>query len=62
MAKRTEAVIPWVAYNPITGTYDTRDGTHVASELADNAQCVADVLHIANIRAAQRAAQKEKGK
>jgi hypothetical protein len=46
----------WVKFNPLTQTYDTPDGTKVAAELVDNAQCLADVLHIATIRAQQRAA------
>ena len=45
----------WVTYNPLTATYDTPDGTSVAAELVGNAQCLADVLHIAQIRAKQRA-------
>ena len=45
----------WVTYNPLTATYDTPDGTSVAAELVDNVQCLADVLHIAHIRAKQRA-------
>jgi len=45
----------WVAYNPLTATYDTPDGTSVAAELVGNVQCLADVLHIAVIRAKQRA-------
>lgn len=44
----------WVTYNPLTATYDTPDGTSVAAELADNVQCLADVLHLAQIRAKQR--------
>ena len=47
----------WVTYNPLTNTYDTQDGTSVAAELVDNVQCLADVLHIAQIRASQRAAR-----
>jgi hypothetical protein len=45
----------WVKYNPLTATYDTPAGTSVAAELVDNVQCLADVLHIAAIRAKQRA-------
>ena len=44
----------WVTYDPLTATYDTPDGTSVAAELVDNVQCLADVLHIAAIRARQR--------
>lgn len=50
--KRTER--GWVTYNPLTATYDTPDGTSVASELVDNAQSMGDVLYIVGIRAAQR--------
>lgn len=45
----------WVTYDPLTATYDTPDGTSVAAEIVDNVQCLADVLHIAQIRAKQRA-------
>jgi hypothetical protein len=48
--------VEWVTYNPLTATYDTPDGTAVAAELIDNVRCLADALHIANIRAKQRAA------
>tara|TARA_R110000868_G_scaffold215878_1_gene466021 strand:+ start:306 stop:644 length:339 start_codon:yes stop_codon:yes gene_type:complete len=44
----------WVTYSPVTVTYDTPDGTSVAAELVDNAQCLADVLHISLIRGQQR--------
>ena len=44
----------WVAYNHLTNTYDTKDGTTVAVELFENAQCFADILHIARIRDEQR--------
>ena len=47
----------WVTYNPRTNTYDTLDGTSVAAELVDSVQCLADVLHIAQIRARQRSAR-----
>lgn len=47
---------PWVQFNHLTGTYDTPDGTRVASELADNVQCLADVLYISLIRENQREA------
>ena len=50
----------WVKYNPRTATYDTPDGTSVAAELVDNVQCLSDVLHIAQIRANQRAEQRSK--
>jgi phage terminase large subunit-like protein len=48
----------WVKYNPLTATYDTPDGTSVAAEVVDSVQCLADVLHIAQIRADTRAAAK----
>ena len=44
----------WVKFNPMTMTYDTPDGTHVAAELAESVQCLADVLQIAAVREAQR--------
>jgi hypothetical protein len=44
----------WVTYNPLTNTYDTKDGTIVAAELFENAQCFSDILHIARIRDEQR--------
>lgn len=46
----------WLRYNALTHTYDTPDGTTVPTELADNVECLADVLRIADIRASQRAA------
>ncbi len=46
----------WVRYNPMTATYDTPDGTSIPAELYENVSCLADVLHIAAIRAKQRAA------
>lgn len=50
----------WIRYNPLTSTYDTRDGTCVAAELVDNAQCLAHVLRIYQIRAEQRSANSAK--
>ena len=47
---------PWVQYNAMNAAYETPDGTKVAAELADNVACIADVLQIAAIREAQRAA------
>lgn len=44
----------WVVFNPNTHTYDTPDGTSVAAELVDNAQCLLDVWYIASIRQKQR--------
>lgn len=49
----------WVFFNDLTMTYDTPDGTKVAAELIDNAQCLADVLYIAIIRQEQRDAIKK---
>lgn len=49
-------MIPWGRYNHFTHCYETGDGTSVAAELADNASCLADFLHIAAIRERQRAA------
>lgn len=45
----------WMTYNPLTATYDTRDGTQVAAELVETVQCFADVLYISRIRSDQRA-------
>lgn len=45
----------WVRYNNLTDTYDTRDGTKVSAMLIDGASCLADILHIADIREKQRA-------
>lgn len=53
-AQRTPG--PWVRYNPSTDTYDTPDGTKVGAELCDNAECLADILHIATVREGQRRA------
>ena len=44
----------WAAYNHLTNTCDTKDRTNVAVELFENAQCFADILHIARIRDEQR--------
>jgi len=60
-----QTVIPqheWVAYNPNSATYDTPDGTSIPEELIDNAQCLADVLHISIIREKQRAAMRHNPK
>jgi hypothetical protein len=46
--------LPWVRFNPLTSCYETPDGTQSAVELVDTAQCLADVLHIADIRSRQR--------
>jgi hypothetical protein len=45
---------PWVRYNPATNTYDTKDGTKVASEVVESVECLADVLRVATIREKQR--------
>lgn len=47
----------WVSRNDRTATYDTPDGTRVAVELIDNVACLANVVHIAEIREEQRAAR-----
>ena len=56
--KDSENGRPWVAYNHLTATYDKPDGTKVAAELVDNAQCLLDILHISIIRHNQRKAIK----
>lgn len=50
----TAPVAAWTRYNPLTCSYETPDGTSVAEEVADNANCLVDVLHIATIRDKQR--------
>jgi hypothetical protein len=60
MSDRKCADQPWVRYNPMTATYDTPDGTSVPAEIVDSACCLADVLRISLIRAAQRVATREK--
>ena len=52
----TPEPLVWVFFNEKTATYETRDGTKVAAELADEVTCFAEVLHIAKIRGDQRAA------
>jgi len=47
---------PWVIYNHLTDTYDTPDGTKVPAMLVSSAQRLVDVMHIAQMREAQRAA------
>ncbi len=44
----------WVKLNHLTGCYETPDGTVIAAELAENQQCLADVLYIALLREKQR--------
>lgn len=51
----------WARFNPLTHTYDTPDGTRVAAELVERATCLADVLHIATVRAKQRTAKATEG-
>lgn len=51
----------WVRYNHLTNTYDTPDGTRVASEITDNVTCLADVVRIAQIREEQRTALTTEG-
>lgn len=46
-----------VKFNYLTMTYDAQDGTRVAAEIVDSAQCLADVLRVAQIRAEQRSAK-----
>jgi hypothetical protein len=53
MSKHTPG--PWVQFNTLTQCYETPDGTRVAAEVADNVECLADVLRIAIIRDEQRA-------
>lgn len=53
--RRVRAQDEWVKYNPLTRTYDTPDGTTVSAELVDGACCLLDFLHIADVRAKQRA-------
>lgn len=55
MAKAFVEPRQWVQFHPATHCYETGDGTRVAAELVDSAHCVADFLHIANIREGQRA-------
>ena len=45
----------WVKYNPLTRTYDTKDGTSVSAELVDGAGCLLDFMHIADVRSKHRA-------
>ena len=54
MSKHTPG--PWVRFNPLTQSYETRDGTSVAAEVIESVKCLADVLRIASIREDQRAA------
>ena len=49
---------PWIVFNHLTQTYDTRDGTKVAAELVENQQCLADVLYVSSIRQEQRNAMR----
>ena len=56
--RRVRARDEWVKYNPLTRTYDTKDGTSVSAELVDSACCLLDFLHIADVRSKQRAAMR----
>jgi hypothetical protein len=47
---------PWVRFNHLTAMYETRDGTAVEAGLADNMECLNDVIFIAIVRDKQRAA------
>lgn len=49
----------WVRFNNRTQCYETKDGTSVSAELVENAQCLADVLHVSNIREKQRMADRD---
>ena len=55
--KKTDA--PWIRLDILNHTYITGDGTIVAAELVDNACCLLDILHIANIRQQQRSERKD---
>lgn len=44
----------WVIYNPLTHTYDTKDGTSVAAELVDDPSSLLDIMYIATLREKQR--------
>lgn len=44
----------WIVFNPLTYTYDSRDGTSVPAEMVGSANCLADVLNIAVMRSRQR--------
>jgi hypothetical protein len=48
----------WVAWSPLSNTFDTKDGTTVAAEIIDNVSCMLDIFYVADIREKQR---KEKG-
>ena len=48
----------WMRYDPLTDTYDTRDGTKLPGEIYHGAVCFLDVLYIAHIIENQRAAIK----
>lgn len=57
MAKPTTDAGSWVQFDHLTQAYVTGDKTSVSAEVVDSAQCFADVLHISEIRANQRAAR-----
>ena len=46
--------VPWIIFNNDTHTYDTKDDTIVAAEVAEECYCLADVLRMSTIRAEQR--------
>lgn len=48
----------WVEFDEKNQGYTTQDGTFVASEIVENASCLADVLRISQIRNEQRSAFK----
>jgi len=52
------AASDWVAFDPLTLTYMTKDGAAVAAELVDNCECLAEAIWIAEIRDRQRKAMK----
>lgn len=54
----TDSSVKTDVYNVLTATYDTPDGTKVAAEIVNNVHCLADVLHICDIRQKQRDAKK----
>lgn len=51
-------MIPQVQYNPLTDTYDTRDGTQISAIVIDDVSSLADVLFIAILRDEQRKQRK----
>jgi hypothetical protein len=41
-------------YNHLTDTWDTLDGTKIASEVIEDAHCLADIIGIMKMREQQR--------